>query len=211
EIRHVAFLRQPVDQINITRVPLPPDRAIGHSVPGLNHEPDWEGSLLEFFNCGDRGVDDHRMLVLKLETIATSARVAVNNEGKPIDAGRIFFARQRRARRFDRADRLIYCLRGQRRLLLNSRLLRLRLSRRLGLRILSNCERECAEQRMGRRKKWFEHSLSYWLFGVVDSRDCSRGLSSDCRRFFKTSSWEPYSLRSFQLSVLIYSRQIIKR
>src|SRR5215468_6421313 len=149
EIRHAAFLRQAIDQINIARVPLPPDLAVGHTVSGLNHESNREGGLFELLDRGDRGVDDQRVLVLKLEPVAPPARVAVDYKGETIYAGGIFFARQRRARRFDRAYRLVDRFRRQRRLLLNSWLLRL--LRSLRLRILPRREREYTKQRGGRR------------------------------------------------------------
>src|SRR5262245_10146259 len=157
EIRHAAFLRQPVDQINIAHVPLPPDRAVGHSVSGLNHEANREGSLFEPLDRGDRGVDDQRVLVLKLEPVATTSRVSVYDEGETIDAGRILFARQRRARRFDRADRLVDRFRRKRRLSLDGRLFWL--LRRLRLRILPRREREYTKQRVSRREKWSEHII----------------------------------------------------
>src|SRR5262249_11257539 len=87
EIRHAAFLRQTVNQINIARVPLPPDLAVGHTVSGLNHKANREGGLFEPFDSADPGVDDQRVVVLKLEPVAPPARVAVYDEGETVDAG----------------------------------------------------------------------------------------------------------------------------
>src|SRR5215468_5176621 len=87
EIRHVAFLRQPVDQVHKARVPLPPDRAVGYSVSGLNHETNRKGRLFHLFDRGDCGVDDQRMFVLRLEAVTPPARVSVDDEGETIDAG----------------------------------------------------------------------------------------------------------------------------
>src|SRR5215470_5158771 len=98
------------------------------------------------------------MLVLKLEAVAPSSRVAVDDEGETIDAGGIFFGRQRRSRRFDRAYLLSYRFRRQRRLPLDIRRLLLRILPRLPrLPRLRRCNREYAKQGMNRREKWFEH------------------------------------------------------
>src|SRR5262249_20830107 len=141
--------------------PLPPDRAVGHSISGLNHEANRVRSIFESFDRGERGVNDQRVFVLKLEPVAPPARVAVDDEGEPVDAGRIFFARQRRAWRFDRANRVVDRFRRESPLLLRARLLGLRLSRWLCLRILSGREREYAKQPEGRCEKLSEHILSY--------------------------------------------------
>src|SRR5262245_32728255 len=159
EIGNAAFLRQPIDQVNEARVPLPPDPAAGHSVSGLDYETNREGGLLKLFDRSERRVDDQRVLVLKLESVATPARVAVDDEGEPVDPGRIFFTRKRRPRGFDRAHRLVDCFRRQGGLLLSCRLLLL--LRRLCLRSLSRRERENAKQRVGKCEKLSEHILSY--------------------------------------------------
>src|SRR5262249_34774436 len=141
--------------------PLPPDRAVDHSISGLNHEANRVRSIFESFDRGERGVNDQRVFVLKLEPVAPPARVAVDDEGEPVDAGRIFFARQRRAWRFDRANRLVDRFRRERRLVLRRRVLGLWFSDWLCLRIFSGCERGYAKQPEGRWEEFSEHILSY--------------------------------------------------
>src|SRR5262249_2674603 len=102
-----------------------------------------------------------RVFILKLEPVAPPARVAVDDEGEPVDAGRIFFARQRRAWRFDRANRLVDRFRRESRLLFRGRLFGVWVLAWLCLRILSGCEREYAKQPEGRCEEFSEHILSY--------------------------------------------------
>ena len=80
KVGHAAVPREPIDQRHETDIPLMPVAAVDGGIAGLQNELHRVRRRFELFDAREHRVDDERVLVLDLGTVAASARVTVCDE-----------------------------------------------------------------------------------------------------------------------------------